>query len=569
MFLNKIKILFYGFFIINFLYSDELVIKGKTVESNSSMVVTRHYLATEIGNEILMQGGNAVDASVAVSFALTVVLPQAAPIGGGGFMVIHDNKLNKNFTIDYRETAPEASFENMFVVDGEVDRDLALESYLSSGVPGTVYGLFIAHQKFGNLPWNKLVEPSIKLARNGFIISETLGITLKKYEEKLGNSKSGKEIFFHNNKIRTSGMLLVQEDLANTLDLIARFGAAGFYKGQTAQLIANDMKNNGGLITKRDLLDYKAVFREPVSFKYKELEIVSMGPPSSGGLMLSLMFNMLEHKELNSNEPHDVNNIVLLSEIMQIAYALRSVHLADPDFHNIPYDLFTNKETAQSLTLNISQSISSKKEDFDPYKYPFKENTTHYSIVDKDGNAVSTTTTLNTAFGSGVIIEGTGILMNNEMDDFSAQPNKPNYFELLGSEANRIEPNKRPLSSMTPTIVFLNDNPILVTGAQGGSRIITAVFQVILNYYEYKLSAEESVYLSRYHHQWSPEYLMYEEFDQSLIEELEKLDFKLYQRSPTYDYSNGITSSIMIEGETLIGVSDFRSDDFLAIGVSE
>ena len=309
MFLNKIKILFYGFFIINFLYSDELVIKGKTVESNSSMVVTRHYLATEIGNEILMQGGNAVDASVAVSFALTVVLPQAAPIGGGGFMVIHDNELNKNFTIDYRETAPEASFENMFVVDGEVDRDLALESYLSSGVPGTVYGLFIAHQKFGNLPWNKLVEPSIKLARNGFIISETLGITLKKYEQKLGNSKSGREIFFDNDKIKTSGMLLVQEDLANTLDLIARFGAAGFYKGQTAQYIANDMKNNGGLITKKDLLNYKAVFRQPVSFKYKELEIVSMGPPSSGGLMLSLMFNMLEHKELNSNEPHDINNI--------------------------------------------------------------------------------------------------------------------------------------------------------------------------------------------------------------------------------------------------------------------
>ncbi len=544
------------------------VTEGKTVIANESMVVTRHYLASQIGNEILLAGGNAIDASVAVSFALSVVLPQASPLGGGGFMIIHEGQTKENFAIDYREMAPAKATEGMFIVDGEVDRNLALESYLSSGVPGTVYGLFLAHQKFGSLPWKELIKPAIKLARNGFPITETLAKSLETYKEKLSKTSDGKKIFFSNGEILKTGQLLIQKDLANTLELIAKKGPSGFYKGITAQRIQRDMRDNDGLISSRDLRNYKAKFRDPIEFKYKDLSIVTMPPPSSGGLVLGLMFNMLEEVSLDKTNPHTLQNILTTSEIMQIAYSLRTVHMADSDFYNVPKEEFLNKEIAKDLLNKINTKKPSKSENFDPFTYKFKENTTHYSIADKDGNLVSTTTTLNTAFGSGIVIKDTGILMNNEMDDFSAAPNQPNYFGLLGAYANRIEPLKRPLSSMTPTVVFKDNEPYMITGAQGGSRIITAVLQVILNYYEYGLSAEESVYKHRYHHQWKPEHLMYEYFDAELLKELETNGFKLFLRTPTYDFSNGITSSIMFEGENLIGVSDFRSDDFLSIGIS-
>ena len=329
------------------------------------------------------------------------------------------------------------------------------------------------------------------------------------------------------------------------------------------------MRKNGGLISSTDLRNYKAKFRTPIKFNYKDLSIVTMPLPSSGGLILALMLNMIEQLELDQTNPHSAENIQKISEIMQIAYSLRSVYIADSDFYDVPEEEFLSKDKAKDLLKNINLERMSTAEEYDPVKFKFKENTTHYSIADRFGNIVSTTTTLNTAFGSGVVIKDTGLLMNNEMDDFSASPNQPNYFGLLGTYANRIEPQKRPLSSMTPTIVFKNDQPYLVTGAQGGSRIITAVLQVILNYYEFGLSPEESVYKSRYHHQWLPEHLMYESFDEEVIRNLEARGFTLYQRPATYDFSNGITSSIMFEDEKLIGVSDFRSDDFLSIGVNK
>ena len=281
------------------------------------------------------------------------------------------------------------------------------------------------------------------------------------------------------------------------------------------------------------------------------------------------MFNMLEEIQLDTNESLNPENILKISEIMQIAYSLRSIYLADSDFYEVPIDQFLDKKVAKELLKNINLESSSSVDDFDPIKFKFKENTTHYSIADKHGNLVSTTTTLNTAFGSGVVIKDTGVLLNNEMDDFSAAPNQPNYFGLLGTYANRIEPYKRPLSSMTPTLVFKNGEPYLITGAQGGSRIITAVLQIILNYYEFALSAEDSVYKQRYHHQWQPNYLMHEDFDDELIQNLEDKGFNLFLRTPTYDFSNGITSSIMFEDGNLIGVSDYRSADYLTIGVSE
>ena len=549
--------------------SNDQIIRGKTVIADQSMIVTRHYLASEIGNQILLDGGNAIDASVAVSFALSVVLPQASPIGGGGFMIIHDKNTNTDYALDYREMAPNKATEDMFVVDGKVDRNLALESYLSSGVPGTVYGLYIAHQRFGILPWKKLIEPAIILARDGFPITDTLAKSLETYKEKLAKTTDGRKIFFKDGSILKSGEILVQLDLANTLKLIAQKGPAGFYKGLTAQKIQLDMRKNGGLISSADLRNYKAKFRTPIRFNYKDLSIVTMPLPSSGGLILALMLNMIEQLELDQTNPHSAENIQKISEIMQIAYSLRSVYMADSDFYDVPEEEFLSKDKAKDLLENIKLTRMSTAEEYDPVKFKFKENTTHYSIADSFGNIVSTTTTLNTAFGSGVVIKDTGLLMNNEMDDFSASPNQPNYFGLLGTYANRIEPQKRPLSSMTPTIVFKNDQPYLVTGAQGGSRIITAVLQVILNYYEFGLSPEESVYKSRYHHQWLPEHLMYESFDEEVIRNLEDMGFTLYQRPATYDFSNGITSSIMFEDEKLIGVSDFRSDDFLSIGVNK
>ena len=566
---SKLKNIFLFLLIFN-LHSEDLVEEGKTVESDQSMVVTRHHLASRAGNEILMKGGNAVDASIAISFALSVVLPQASPIGGGGFMIIHDAETGKNYALDYREMAPKASTEDMFIVDGEVDRKLALESYLSSGVPGTVYGLYIAHQKFGSLPWKELIKPAISLAENGFQVTTTLANSLDKEtnRRKLGKTPDGKKIFFQNNEPLKEGMLLVQKDLAQTLKLVSNFGPAGFYKGVVAQKIHADMKKNNGLITLKDLKGYKAKFREPIEFTYKDIKIVTMPPPSSGGLLLGLMFNMIENIELDKIKPHTAENILKISEIMQIAYSLRSIHLADPDYYPVPKNAFLDKNIAKELLLKVNNSETSSAEHFDPQNLKIKENTTHYSVIDKHGNAVSNTTTLNTAYGSGVVIKGTGLLMNNEMDDFSAAPNQPNYFELLGNEANKIEPMKRPLSSMTPTIVFKDDKPILVTGAQGGSRIITAVLQIILNYYEFSLSAEESVHLYRYHHQWKPETLMYEIFEEELMNELIEIGFTLKQRPPDYDYSNGITSSIMIEGDKLIGVSDPRSDDYMSIGIS-
>ena len=543
----------------------ETIHRGKVVEANNSMVVTRHFLATEIGNNVLQNGGNAIDASIAISFALAVVLPQAGNIGGGGFMVIHNQ--DSNFTIDYREQAPLLATEKMFITDGSYDPELALESYQSSGTPGAVAGMYLAHQKFGSIEWKDLIQPSIDLARNGFIVTKTLEHALENNIEKLKKFEATRKIFFKHGMTLRAGDRLIQKDLANTLELIAINGQDGFYSGQTAQLIEQDMSNNNGLMSQKDLSLYQAKMREPIEFTYKDLDVITMPPASSGGLMLALMLNMIENLELD-NESQSPQNILKISEVMQIAYSLRSVYLGDSDFYDVPFSEFLSKDKAKELLSNVNFDNSTRKEDFQPEKFKFKENTTHFSVIDKYGNAVSNTTTLNTAFGSGVVIEGTGILMNNEMDDFSSSPGIENYFLLLGNEANKIEPLKRPLSSMTPTIVLREGKPFIITGAQGGSRIITAVLHIILNYYEFKMSAKDAVYANRYHHQWNPDVLMYEFMTNELQNDLEKLGFKLYLRPANYDYSNGITSSIMIEDNKIIGVSDPRSDDYLAIGIS-
>tara|TARA_X000000950_G_scaffold289532_1_gene414955 strand:- start:8532 stop:10220 length:1689 start_codon:yes stop_codon:yes gene_type:complete len=546
--------------------SSETIQRGKVIEAKDTMVVTRHFLATEVGNNILREGGNAIDATVAISFALAVVLPQAGNLGGGGFMVIHSN--DNNYTIDYREQAPLRATEDMFIIDGKYNQDLSLESYLSSGTPGSVAGLFLAHQKFGSLKWQELIQPALELAKNGFLVTETLEHALENNIEKLSKNEATKKIFFKHGMTLRAGDRLIQRDLAKTLQQIAEFGKDGFYKGTVAELIESDMKKNNGLISKNDLGLYEAKMREPIRIKYKELDIITMAPASSGGLMLALMLNMLEEVELDK-DPQSSLNILKISEIMQIAYSLRSIYIGDSDFYEVPFDEFLSKQKARDLLSRVNFIKTSTKESLIPESFKFKENTTHFSVIDQYGNAVSNTTTLNTAFGSGVVIDGTGILMNNEMDDFSSSPGVENYFQLLGNQANKIEPLKRPLSSMTPTIVFKDERPFIITGAQGGSRIITAVLHIILNYYEFAMSAKDAVYANRYHHQWNPPVLMYEYMDDKLIAELEKLGFVMYLRPANYDYSNGITSSIMIEDDIIIGVSDPRSKDYMAAGISK
>ena len=406
------------------------------------------------------------------------------------------------------------------------------------------------------------------MALNGFTVTKTLADSLKTNAQKLSATPDGKKIFFKKNQPLSEGDVLIQKDLATTLSLIAKNGAKGFYEGETAKKIAKDMAENDGMITEEDLKQYRSKFRKPVKFNYKDLEIVTMPPPSSGGLLLQLMLRLFELNKLNTNDPYDPKNILLTTEIMQIAYSVRSEYLGDSDFYNVPFESFSNEEVIKKLNEMINFKQSSTANAYLPSEYVFKENTTHFSVADQFGNLVSNTTTLNTAFGSGKVIKGTGILMNNEMDDFSAAPGEPNYFGLLGNEANKIEPFKRPLSSMTPTIVFKDEKPYLLTGAQGGSRIITAALQVILNFYEYGLSPEESVMNARYHHQWLPDKLYYERdlnnsFNSSLQEELETLGFTIEERE-----TNGITASIMFHNKEITGVSDKRSSDYLAIGVS-
>jgi gamma-glutamyltranspeptidase/glutathione hydrolase len=328
------------------------------------------------------------------------------------------------------------------------------------------------------------------------------------------------------------------------------------------------MNNNGGLINEEDLSGYYSKFRDPIIFNYKKLKIASMPPPSSGGLLLGLMLNMLENFNL-SKDHNDVQNILIISEIMQIAFSLRAKHIGDEDFYPVPIDKFLSKNIAADLSKKVNNKKTSKNSEINNTNIIFKENTTHFSIIDKYGNAVSNTTTLNTGFGSGIVIKDTGILMNNEMDDFSSAPGVENYFSLLGSAANKIEPKKRPLSSMTPTIVFEGDEVRVITGAQGGGRIITAVLQIIINYFEYKLGPELSVSTNRYHHQWFPEKLYYENFDNKTLHELKKLGFELEKRELEDYYSNGITSTIIIEGDKIIGISDPRLDDYSSVGSSE
>lgn len=531
--------------------------------SSDGVVVTQHYLATEIGENILAQGGNAYDAAIAVGFALAVVLPRAGNIGGGGFMVIYDEDSNDTYAIDYREKAPAASFRDMYLDEnGEFDILKSTFGYNAIGVPGTVHGFWSVHQRFGSLPWADLIHPAIILAERGFVMSDYMAQTLNNYSEKMSYYDETRNIFLRNYP-NLKDSRLIQNDLAKTLKRIQKDGLNGFYSGETALLIATDMKENGGLITEQDLLDYRSIWRDPIKGTYRGRTIVTMPPPSSGGIHLIQMLNILENFELGSYEHNSYQYVSLLSETMKYAYADRSEYLGDPDFFEVPISKIIAKEYAKIISASIEELgvLPSSKINPGMYINPESNETTHFSIADRFGNVISNTYTINSAFGSGVTIKGTGILMNNEMDDFSGQPGVPNQFGLLGGIANEIEPAKRPLSSMTPTIVFDNDEPFLAIGSPGGSRIITAVLQIILNVIDFEQSLEEATDSKRVHHQWYPDDIDIEE-TYNQINELMDLGYKI----DIIDTAT-CTQSIMIDDGEFIGVSDLRRPDSLALGV--
>ena len=535
--------------------------------SNSGMVVSQHYLATEVGKTILDQGGNAIDASVAVAFALAVVLPRAGNIGGGGFLVLHNAEENKNYALDYREMAPAAADRDMYLnEDGSVNKSTSRLGYLAGGIPGTVAGMWEAHQKFGSMPWKDLVKPAIQLAQAGFKVSPFMADSINRAHSSMKDYPSTVEIFFPEFPLKPNHNL-VQKDLAATLKRIAQNGKDGFYKGKTAKMFAAAMKKNNGLITEDDLKNYKAVWREPLVGNYKDFKIVTMPPPSSGGVHLIQMLNVLSNFDLKKLGHNSRDYTLLLTEVMKYAYADRSKYLGDPDFYEVPVSKLIDQAYAASIANSITIGKTTSSDEISPGAMlpPEGMETTHFSISDKFGNTVSNTYTINSSYGAKVVVEGLGFLLNNEMDDFAAAPGIPNQFGLLGGEANKIEPYKRPLSSMTPSIVFFQDKPYLITGSPGGSRIITTVLQMILNVIEFEMEVSDATVQPRIHHQWKPDVLGLEKgFNSSVIELLMQSPQKVYLHSPGTSLE-----SIVLKNSYHYGFGDTRRPDSLAKGSND
>ena len=531
----------------------------------NGMVVSQHYLATNAGHSILEEGGNAYDAAIAVAFALAVVLPRAGNIGGGGFMVMFDEASQESYSIDYRETAPEAATKDMFLnSDGSVNKKRATQGVLSIGVPGTVYGMWEVHKKFGSLPWSKLLAPAIELAEDGFLISPFMADALNKRYKKLGKYENFKKIFYQNYPVQMH-QRLKQPNLAETLKTISKNGVKGFYEGEIATMIDAYMRENGGLITKKDLKNYRPIWRDTLHGTFNEYEIVTMGPPSSGGVHIIQMLNILENYDLVTMGHNSPTYAALLTESMKYAYADRSKYLGDPDFFDVPVQSLISKEYAKNIYKKIKLNYITPSEKILPGSELKHESldTTHFSVADTNGNFVSNTYTLNSGFGSGVIVDGTGVLMNNEMDDFVSAPGVPNQFGLVGGEANKIEPFKRPLSSMTPTIVLRDDKPIYATGSPGGSRIITTVLQFLLNTLVFKMEISDATVAPRIHHQWKPDVLMLETgFDIQHADKIESFGQKIYLSGP-----GTALESIEKKGDFFYGFGDTRRPDSKAKGL--
>jgi len=535
------------------------------VVARQAMVASDHGLATQAGLAIMRQGGNAIDAAVAVGFTLAVVQPYAGNLGGGGFMLIHHADSGDEVALDFREAAPIKAHRDMYLDGrGQVEPGKSLYTHHAIGVPGTVAGLTEALRAYGTLPLETVIAPAIAYARDGFRVSATLADLLQNNRNALSRWPASRAIFFQpsSNVPLAEGDWLVQPDLAATLTAIARRGAEGFYSGPVAERIAAEITAHGGPMTLADLAGYRAVFRQALSGYYRGLRVTAMPPPSSGGVHIVQMLNLLERYPLGDYGPGSAQALHLLAEVMKLAYADRSQWLGDPDYTDVPVRGLTSRAYADELAAHIDlhqTSAVTRPGNPLPYESPA---TTHYSVVDARGNAVSVTYTLNMNFGSGIVAAGTGVLLNNEMDDFSAKPDAPNAFGLTGGDANAIVPRKRPLSSMTPVIIYRDERPWLVTGSPGGARIISTVLQTIVNAVDFDMNPAESAAMPRIHHQWIPDVLRVEKgLSPDTLRLLTQRGHKVHILP-----AMGRTQTIQIEADRLLGASDPRSPDGQSAG---
>ena len=535
--------------------------------SKNGMVSSAHPLASKVGIDILKKGGNAFDAAIAVHFALAVVYPQAGNLGGGGFAVYRLEN-GQTGSLDFREKAPNMSSRDMYLINKEgdlvVDGNKSRIGHLASGVPGSVDGMLKLYEKFSTKNWGELISPSINYAENGFKITKKQSRGLNNVRESF-DKVNNKPIAFLKESNWEEGDLLIQKDLAKTLNRIKDDKRDGFYSGITADLIVKEMNRGSGIITHEDLKNYSSLWRDPIIGNYKGHKIISMGPPSSGGIALLQLLHGADQHNTSNYEHNSINYINLLTEIESRVYADRATYLGDDDFYDVPKSSLLDKNYLNSKFNTINKDIKTKSSDIKSGNIILNESeeTTHFSIVDSFGNAVSVTTTINSSFGSKVVVDGAGFLLNNEMDDFSIKPGFPNMFGLVGGEANAIKPNKRMLSSMTPTIVEKNDKLFMVLGTPGGSTIITSVFQTILNVIDYNMGMQEAVDSKKFHHQWLPDVLVVEEetLSDELSNKLTQIGHKIVKRS-----SLGRMDCILIkEDGSLEGGADKRGDN-IALG---
>ncbi|MAL93509.1 MAG: gamma-glutamyltransferase [Haliea sp.] len=527
--------------------------------ARQAMVVGPERLAAEIGLDILREGGNAVDAAVATGFALAVSYPRAGNLGGGGFMLIHLDEEDRQTFIDYRETAPAAATRDLFLDEqGEIDRQRSYFSHLSSGVPGTVAGLILAQERYGTLPLPRVLAPAIALAEEGLEVSWALQFEIAARAEQLRKNPEAARLFFKpDGSAYRMGDHWRQPELAWTLRQIAERGREGFYQGPVAERIVAEMERGGGLISEQDLADYRALEREPVRGSFQGFEVVSAPPPSSGGVHILQMLNLLEGFDLKGMGHNSAAYIHHLAEAMKLAYADRSQFLADPDFVEVPVAQLTSKSYAERQRALVDPGRATPSSEIAPGRVLVQEShdTTHYSVADRWGNVVTNTYTLNFSFGSHIAVPGTGMLLNNEMADFAARPGSSNAFGLVEHEANRIEGGKRPLSSMSPTLVLRDGEPWLATGSPGGSVIITTVLQTLLNAMVFDMNVAAAATESRVHHQWLPDRLILES---GISPDTRRLLESLGHNVDTTPRTLGRTQSIMLEGGYLYGATDPR-----------
>jgi gamma-glutamyltranspeptidase / glutathione hydrolase len=538
----------------------------RAIAAEHGLVVAQERLAAQVGADILRQGGNAVDAAVATGFALAVTYPRAGNIGGGGFMVIHSAGRNEDVAIDYRETAPAAITPDVFLgADGKPDTDKSRNSALGIGVPGTVAGLAVALEKYGSGRFTlaQILKPAIELARDGFVVADDMADTLSDMYRRMGRWPSSKALSRSDGMPLQEGDRLIQSDLAATLSAIAEQGPRGFYEGPVAERLAKAVRDVGGIMTVDDLKSYQAVIRSPVRGTYRGYDIVSMPLPSSGGTVLLETLNILEGFPMPDMKQGSAPSLHVMIEAMKRAYADRARYLGDPAFVNAPVNVLVTKEYAARQRASIDLDRATPAADVLSVS-PAREgaNTTHYSVIDSSGNAVSNTYTLNFPYGVGLVAEGTGVLLNNELDDFTAAPGASNAFGLVGFEANLPGPGKRPLSSMSPTIVLKDGKPVLVTGTPGGSRIISAVLQIVVDVLDYKMDVAAAVAVPRVHHQWMPDEVRVERgFSDEVLAELRAKGHKVIE--PLGQTS---ANSIAVTPNGLLGAPDPRTRGAAAVG---